>query len=342
MSTETPTLAATPAASSPAPAATPAAPESNWDNFKITDEQFKQAGFTDADLKDAGSAVTPPATPAAAPAVTPPAVEPPKPDENALNLDVLKDPDAPAAAAPAIPALSPDQAAVLKFFPNADIAAIGAQGLGVVNAYAKGNTAEFLQNLQQINPQAFSHLQETLYQTLMPQWVDRYIAENDPNSNPQMTAMQKRLEAVERERAQEKQQAMTWQQQQQHTQRLQAVDGEINKLFDMVKFNEANGFDAKDREFVTKAIRHDLAGNRQVLEQAWGGNLAALRPIFREKVNDYVQRDKLRAEKLRSTAQTQQDTKRPPVQAAGVGTTTTAKGTDKFFEQAAAFVRDHT
>ena len=346
MSTETPTIApqSAPSESSTTAPAAPATPSTSWDDFKITDQQFKDAGFSDADLQSAAAVATE-AKPATAPTVpTPPvAATPPAPKPDEFNLDVLKDPDTPAggAAASLAPSMTPDQAAVLKFFPNADIAAMGAQGLTVVNSFVKGEVPAMLQALQSTNPQAFAHLQEQLYQSLMPQWVDRYIAENDPNANPGQTALQRRLETLERERAQERQNQMSWQQQQHHAQRMGAVDGEINKLFDMVKFTDANGFTDKDRDIVAKVIRYDLAANRQALEQAWAGNLAVLRPIFREKVNDYVQRDRTRAEKLRATAQTQQDTKKPPVQAAGVGTTATTKGKDAFFEQAASFVREH-
>lgn len=345
MSTETPVVSqSTQAESTPA---APAAPSTDWSSFKITDEQFRAAGFSDADLKQSAEPVSATTTPAATPAPAPaPVAEPPKVDENALNLDLLKDPESPTAAvvpSAAAPSLTPDQQAVLRLMPNADMAAMGAQGLQVINNFIRGDLPQMFQALQQVNPQAFATLQEQLYKSLMEQYVDRYIAENDPNSNPMLTSLQRQLAQVQQERAQEKQAQTNWQQQQQHAQRLQAVEGEVTRLFDLVKFTDANGFDEADRDFVRKAIRHDLATNRPALEQAWSGNLTALRPIFRSQVNAYVERDRARAEKLRATAQKQQNDKKPPLQAAGVGTTatSTAKGRDAFFDQAAAFVREH-
>lgn len=351
MSTETPVApqsapapAATPA--TPATTATPAAPSTNWDNFKISDQQFKDAGFSDADLQQAKAATEAP--PVQAPASTPTPVSEKPTDDMGPNFDAVQEalkqePTAPAPTAPP-PALTPDQMAVLRLMPNADMAAMSLQGLDVVNSFGRGNTPEFLNKLQQVNPNAFQQLAENLYQTLMPQWVDRYIAENDPNANPMSVQQNRRLDQIERERAEEKQAFQNWRNQQDQERRYTAVTNELSRLFQQAKFTDANGFTDKDRAHLTDAIMLNLVKpqNKAIWEKAWTSNPGAVFPIFQEHVKDFIDSERTRAEKLRATAQKQQETKKPPLQAAGVSTTeSTAKGWDAAFERARAFVAAH-
>lgn len=232
---------------------------------------------------------------------SPPPAETPKEGEPAADpllaaLEAIPE-DKPAEKPPE-GQLSAEQSEVLKAVPNVQVAQ---QLYGIAENFTnfskafEGGEFEKVQGMFELwNKPAYEAFLEHIYSTKGIEFVDRWIAENDPSTKGQP---HKELKAIRNEVTQLKNQlaakATNSQQETERaekTQKTQTAVTEYNKhvhsLFEQIKFSPA------DRPWIMDALNARIARDPKLLEDIRGGKPAAVNKAFKEICTAYVTRDK--------------------------------------------------
>ena len=259
------------AASAPAPAAVVPVPSS-----------------TEADLDQLFAEEPPAETP---PAETPQGTTPAATPEE-VNLAALDEPPPPAETKTT---LDPDQSYILGLIPNRQVAEVSRRALSeqwqLAQALEKGDLDSVMTVVRSVHPKAAEHLDEMLYQKFAEGFVDRFIAENDPDSGPQAAPVRAltdrigKLENVLRSTLDGQNRAA---QEREHTDRLDRINAEVDQLLDLVNFSK----EPEDRAQTKDLIYVALSRKPETLKTVYGGDMRALRPILKEQVQRYVTRDR--------------------------------------------------
>ncbi len=238
---------------------------------------------------------------------------------------------------PDVPALTEHQQFVSDLFPNREVAQYAAESMKLVNPLYQGRSTEFLDGLKATDPQVYQGLLDEVYKANIEGWVDRFVQQHDPDahpaaSNPEMAQLQARLdkydqffEGINQQRTQQTQ-ANTSKQQ------LEAIDGYMTKRFDAMKLPDP------DRVAIRKMVLFDISQDPDVMKRARGGEVHAIRDIFRDVVNPYITSDKERRGKAAAAKQVKEEDTKPPIEG---GDAEVSEGVTSWEEQAAEFVRNH-
>jgi hypothetical protein len=286
------------------------------DETVLTTDQQLDALFATAAPSSAAPAAVPAKEPISSPGKEPAAVASPpgapkpegeapaKADETPVDdplaaLEAIKDEEEGEKKVedkPAVAALPEEQKAVLDIFPDKQTATKVleiAQAYGLfTTTFEKGDFKGVESMLSEWNAPAYENFMEHIYNEMVKsgKWVDRFIKEaEDPNFKG-TSALQKRLNDLEKRlSAKEQTETQSRQQQQQFEQEkktAEAYKGKVTELFDLIKLPTG------DRRWVASELNNAIFSDKKLFEQVRSGNLSGVPKVFKAVVKEYLTRDK--------------------------------------------------
>jgi hypothetical protein len=239
---------------------------------------------------------------------------PPKPDEKPVSdtspkpadkpaeedplakLDAIEEEGKAEAKADDKPAgVSEEQALILRAIPTgADAMALYETQKSydaIVSTFESGNFEQVEAMFKAWNPAVFERFLEDVYQKKVAtgEWVDRYVGEADPEKAEtfkRQSALEKKVEALQRQLEQENQRKQQNQQQSTEKQSFQAYNDHVHSLFDQINFSKA------DRRWVMSELNAKVAGDTKLLGEIKRGNMKAVNSTFKAVTREYLTRDK--------------------------------------------------
>lgn len=214
--------------------------------------------------------------------------------------------------------LSPVQEEILQAIPNEERAVqllqIEKNYGHFTNTMLSGNFDATLKEIEAWQPSVHQGLLEHIYDKFVKNgtWVDRFIAEAEGRGHEtqKITQVERELQQLKNQLAAERQQVQQTHQQTQAQQReaqnFKAYQDHIGKLFDQIKFSEA------DRKYVQADLNQRVAGDKKVLDAIRSGKPTAVTALFKEVVREYISHDKLVTGK-RQEKEAAQDKKLAPL-----------------------------
>ncbi len=161
------------------------------------------------------------------------------------------------------------------------------------NAFEQGRFEDVEAMFKAWNPAAYDTFLENLYvkHVASGEWVDRFVAENDPKgpgpqTNKALRTLEKRLSEVQKQLADKEsgQQKETAESAQKKA--FVAYSSHVSGLLDQIKFSEA------DRPWVVSTLNSRVAADQTLMKAIRAGDVNAVNKLFKTTVREYVTRDK--------------------------------------------------
>lgn len=234
-------------------------------------------------------------------------------DELEKPVESVKSPDAP----------TPESDYLKKamaVFPTEESVGWGADALQRVqrssDAAQRGDIAAIIEQLPFLRPTIQNALNQYINAN-EEQIIENFLRKHDKAADPLVSELRNEIREIKSHltsRINNEKTAQTNQQQQrqaeEYAKRIQAIDTELPKLLDKVKFTK----NEKERNIVGAMFRVALAGDQNAFQAAVGGNLNSLRPVFAKTVKEYTETEKA---KLASRVPTKPETPKPITVGAG-------------------------
>lgn len=296
------------------PPSTPAVSDESIDDAALA-EVFGESGGGEtpdpepAPAKPAAKAAEPPKpkTPESSAPTTPTSETPKDSEESEIDLTALDD-EPEAATPPSVPAPDPFTERLKQYIPNeqilGELVTSYQQLTKLQNALAQGQWAGVEEALGKHAPL----LTEAFYQANKEKIVDRYLEEQQRQTDPRYDALDKELKDIKQSIQSEADRKKTADQQADVQRRQQFVKDSVVDLLDKAKFTK----DMRDRTFVMKAVFVDLASDVQAFQKAMSGDKATIRKTLKQVLTDFVARDKDKYMKSQ-TARTKVETQPTPI-----------------------------